>query len=307
MRERTLAVIDLGTYSALLLIAPCRPQGAPEILEQQFRITRLGQGLETNGRIDENTLHHTITVLREYGKLAERWKVSEIFVIGSQVFRTAANSRQARRVIEEESGYSVHELSTQEEARYAYLGAVGTGQGETLVIDVGGGSTELILGRGAEITRSFSVPIGALQLAQKMKGQVTLCSSDRLGLMQYIKLQLREVPFFNEIGAQEETIGTGGTISTLAAMKLKMETYDWKRLNNVSLSRSDIWNLFFEINKLDLARRRQLPGMEAGREDVVLYGALIFLTLMELRQIEWIRVSDRGLRYGYLLFQCNKP
>ncbi len=308
MAGRTLAVIDLGTHSALLLIARCRKQDDPEIVEQAVRITRLGAELNESGRISAESLRTTIAVLQEFTDRARRCKVSGIFLIGTEVFRVARNSPQAIGEIERQTGLKLQVLTPQEEAHFAYRGAVGQvaeDQIARLVIDIGGGSTELILGRGGKIEHSHSLPIGAVKLAQKMNGQVTLCSSDRLGLMQYVKLLLQEVPFRDALSRPQETVVTGGTVTTLAAVKLGMTNYDWDRINRTSLTRAEIWDLFFRLNKLDLAGRRQVPGMEARREDVILYGTIILLTLLELARIDAVRVSDRGLRYGYLAARCR--
>ncbi len=309
MAGRTLAVIDLGTHSALLLIARCRKQGDPKIVEQAVCITRLGAELNKSGRISAESLRTTIAVLQEFTNRARRSKVSGIFLIGTEVFRVARNSPQVIGEIERQTGLKLRVLTPQEEAHFAYRGAVGQvaeDQIARLVIDIGGGSTELILGRGGKIEHSHSLPIGAVKLAQKMNGQVTLCSSDRLGLMQYVKLLLQEVPFRDALSRPQETVVTGGTVTTLAAVKLGMTNYDWNRINRTFLTRSEIWDLFFRLNKLDLAGRRQVPGMEAGREDVILYGTIILLTLLESARIDAIRISDRGLRYGYLAARCRE-
>lgn len=299
------AVIDLGTQAVLLLIATVdeRHHICPGV--QRFRYSGLGQGLKKNGRLASGNMQATLKILDEYKQIISGYGPDiQVTVLGTEALRKAQNGCDFAEQIVQRFGWPVQIISAQDEARLSFLG-VCSGLDETTecwaVLDVGGGSSELAIGRRETVETSASLPIGALTLAEQMKWQINLCSSDRLGLMQIIKLELRKIPFLNTIGEHHTFITYGGTISTMAAIKEGMKEYDSNRINRVTFSRSEIWDWFFLINEMSLAQRRTLAGMEPGRELVLPYGLLIILTLMELGSIEYTHVSDRGLRFGWLV------
>ncbi len=298
------AVIDLGSHSALLLIGALNKTEQIIPLFQEFAVTRLAEDLPATGYIGVAAIERMLAVLQRYAKLIERRGATRVQVVATEVLRRAKNSKEVAALIEARFGWPVHVLSAEEEARYAYRGSLTEpvqAKQKILIVDVGGGSTELITGQGRNITNVTSLPIGALNLAQRMHMQKQLCSSDRLGLMQYLKLAFAEIPFWANIAGQSELIGSGGTATTLAALQLKLKEYDYQRVNRSALSRRQIWRWFFKLNELSLTQRRQLAGMEAGREDVLMYGILIFLTLMELRGLDILHVRQGGVRLGWLV------
>jgi len=303
------AVIDLGSHSALLLVGALDSGDRLRPLVQEFAVTRLAEDLPLTGRIGAAAQERLCRVLQRYAGIIKEQGAVRVGVVATEAMRRAQNSTDIAALIQTRFGWPVHVLSAEEEARYAYRGALtemAEADQKLLIVDVGGGSTELITGQGRNIADVASLPVGALNLAQKMRMQRHLCSSERLGLMQYLKLLFMEIPFWETLDAQSFLIGSGGTATALAALQLKLKTYDGQRVNSCALSRRQLWFWFFKLNDLSPEQRRLLAGMEAGREDVILYGTLIFLTLMELRRLEVLHIRQGGVRYGYLQEMLTK-
>ncbi len=304
--SKPVAVVDLGSHSALLLIAR-HHHGDWQPLYEAFRITRLGEGLQQNGLLSEKSQQRALRTLREFKAVCQQWSCKQVYVLGTEALRLAQNSEQFAELLSRELDWQLNILSPEQEAVCGYLGAISVfpnfKEQAFTVVDVGGGSTEITLGKGVHIEKNASLPIGAARLARGMDFKVTLCSSDRMGLMQLIKTELENLPFWNEIKDSRVLVGSGGTITTLTAVHHKMEHYDAQLINRTTLDREQLWQLYYRINDLTLEERLKLPGIERGREDVLIYGTIIYLTLMELRKLELIRVSARGLRYGYLYFK----
>ena len=304
VKNKPQAVIDLGSHSVLLLIARKEKEKLKPLFED-FAISRLGRGLERSAQLTEQRQTETLNILRRFKQKAQEFDCRQIDVIATEAMRRARNARQFKQRIEQELQLQVKILSPEQEAVYSYLGAISVieefeNQSFT-VIDVGGGSTEITLGRGGQILQHASVPVGAARLAESINFKVKLCSSDRMGLMQIVKDELEKLSFWNEITPSRVLVGSGGTITTLAAVFHQMKHYDAQIINRTVLDKEQIWQMYYRMNEMNLAERLKLAGLEAGREDVITYGMIIYLTIMELRQLPWIRVSAGGVRYGYLL------
>lgn len=301
--NQTFAVIDVGTHSILLLIGRRNLNGGFSVLQQQFATAKLGQNLKKTGQLSAESMQKALETFERMNLEIKKFNTDKVEVIGTAALRTAQNRADFMRQVYERWGWQIKVLSAEEEAYYSYRGSIEAGPSEQenyLVMDVGGGSTELIVGTAKRLENQQSLDLGSVSLAEQLNYKEHLCSSERLGLMTLIKLKLEEVDFLTKRSPDRLLIGTGGTISTLAAIKLQLLTYDSARINSVSLSRDELWKIYFRLNELALPERRKVMGMDPGREDVIIYGLLIFLTFMEFEKIDLIQVSDKGLRFGYM-------
>ena len=296
-------VIDLGSFSALLLIARMDEMGLVQPLLERYKVTHLGEDVAQTGRLKPEAIEQTMNVLAEYQKLIAGYPDTSVFVIGSEALRRAKNSADLHDKIKRRFAWELDILAAQDEAQLSYLGAI-SGMtelsGRCCVVDLGGGSCEFSVGKGWAVESKKSVPIGAVGLYEKSGRKESLCSGERLELFHFVKILLEEHEIKELLSNVEEFIVCGGTITTLAAVKKKLTVYNPGAVNGMALSRKELWDIYFLLNAKTVEERKKIPGLEAGREKVVLFGALIILTLMEWLQIEYIRVSDRGLRYGYL-------
>jgi exopolyphosphatase/guanosine-5'-triphosphate,3'-diphosphate pyrophosphatase len=309
------AVIDIGTNSILLLAGYIESDGRVKEVLQQSAITRLGDSLQGSGMITEDAVKRTEKVFKQYGLLLKKRGIEKVNLVATEILRVAGNRAWFIQRIEDKFGWQIQVLSGEEEAKYSYMGALDVMHEEKqpcLVMDVGGGSSEVILGKSGNIERFESLPVGAVRLWEKMDKKEQLHPEERSYLYDVIRDYFTRLSFWDTITPEHILVGIGGTITTLVAIQECMRTYDAAVVNGYCLTVDQMEALYKRINGLVGAARRKIAGLPRGREDIILYGMLIFLTLMQLTGMAQVIVSDRGLRFGYLKYleegiKGNKP
>jgi exopolyphosphatase/guanosine-5'-triphosphate,3'-diphosphate pyrophosphatase len=297
------AVIDIGTNSILLLIARSNEDGGFESVKQVFTVTRLGESITGKKIITEPAFKRSLGVLQEYRDMIARYQVENIYILGTEMLRQAKNSEIFQTEIRNRFGRDVTVISGEEEGRYTYIGAIAgiaVDNRQVLVVDVGGGSTEIIRGTGKKIERVASLPLGVVRLAEK-HGDVKNWSAklDR----ELIREIERSIGTRRDVltGAPDAImIGSGGTVTTVAAIQKKMRVYEPDAVLGHLLSIDTLESMYDEISRMKVEQRRAITGMLPGREDVLPFGILIYITLMKLAGIRSLYATDRGLRFGYL-------
>jgi exopolyphosphatase/guanosine-5'-triphosphate,3'-diphosphate pyrophosphatase len=298
------AVIDIGTNSILLLAGRLNSDGCVEAVLQKSAITRLGESLQGTGMVGEEAIERSERILDQYRSLLEQRGITEVTLVATEVLRVAKNSKQVIERIKNKFDWQIQVLSGEQEAQFSYIGALDVIQEQKrscLVMDVGGGSSELILGTGNKTELFQSLPLGAVRLWEQMGKKECLTPEDRKHLGEVISdCLINMLSFRDKISPEYILIGIGGTITTLAAIQEGMLVYDADVVNGYCLNADQIETLYHKINVLAAAERQKIPGLARGREDIILYGIVIFLTFMKLVAISQVIVSDRGLRFGYL-------
>jgi exopolyphosphatase/guanosine-5'-triphosphate,3'-diphosphate pyrophosphatase len=303
------AAIDIGTHSALLLIAECRGNQVQPLVDLA-RTTRLGEDLTQTKRVSPAALDRLITVLQTYQAILSEYPIQHLTVFGTAAFRLAENVVACRQVIVAQLGWSLRVLTGEEEARYTFLGisqlltsqpladksAPGT-ESLVLAIDIGGGSTEVIIGSSGHIHRQWSIPVGALLLKQQF-GQADHLSESVLTKMgQFLTNHFAPV---RDIPIPKQVFITGGTATTLAALLQELAVYDFRRIDGFCCTLDRIDALLQELNILTTDQRADLPGMEPGRADVIVPALVILSTLLHQCQCQTVVITIRGARYGIL-------
>ena len=298
-------VIDIGTNSTLLLIGRLNVNNSVESIVQRFNVTRLGEGVHQTAMLNDNAIERTLNVLGKYRDEINNFGPMPVHLIGTQALRIAKNASKFVEIVKKNFNWDIRIISGDEEAQFSFIGAVDGFQAhleQLIVMDLGGGSTEIILGEGNRITGHQSLPLGVVRAAEKlnMKENISGAESDEiigwaLDVFKKLSIPLRSSP--------SRIIGVGGTITTLAAIKEKMNEYDSEKINGCVLSQHDLWTLYNFLNTLSLAERRSIPGLVKGREDVILYGVLIFIAFLQYTTIDHVIASDRGLRFGVLKYE----
>jgi exopolyphosphatase/guanosine-5'-triphosphate,3'-diphosphate pyrophosphatase len=295
------AVIDIGTNSTLLLIGNLTESGKVEIVLQRFHVTRLGEGVHLSGMLTEPAMERTLKILDEYDSEIKQQSQITVHAVGTQALRVARNATEFIKRVKDRYNWDLHVITGEEEARYSFLGAldaIDTDRSEIIVMDVGGGSTEIISGINDSISGHQSLPLGVVRAGEKLKMKVNLDSADRETLVEWAESCFQQLIF--PVSSIAKLIGVGGTITTLAAIKEAMQIYDPEKINGYILNKKNLWALFEKLNALSLEQRRKIPGLVSGREDVIVYGTLLFLAFLNFSGINQIIASDRGLRFGYL-------
>lgn len=304
---RKVCVIDVGTNSVRMIVARASALKIGEILFTQGRITRLGEGLRESGNIQPVPLERTVQVLIEFLERAKAFSPEKIRIVGTSAIRQSENRVEVVREILERTGHLLDVISGEVEARLTYIGALQNMEGLTppyLVLDIGGGSTELIFGEThQEGLKAFSVEVGVVTLTE---GFLTGDPPSRREIMEAEKVVSASLkPVFSQLSpyltSSVTTLGTAGSVTTLLAMALGMKVYNPTLIHGKGLSRSTVQGLFDELAQKTLEERLAIPGIEKGREDLIFAGGLILLVIMRTLSQAGLVVSDAGLREGVVL------
>ncbi len=293
-----LASIDIGTNTALLLIAETTPTHDIRVLHDEARITRLGQGLAHSKNFHPDAQQRLLETLRDYKTTCDRYTVDKIIAVGTAGFRKAQNAKELVETIHQETGISVTIISGEEEAQLSYLSATHdfiSLPTNMLALDIGGGSSELIGAKGG-----ISFDVGAVVLTETFPPQNPPTTDDVFRFRSAIQKQMPEAAVTPWLQENNTLIGLAGSVTTLAAIHLGLETWDGNKVQGTRLSRTMIDAMIDLFTQTTVLEKSKIPGMVKGREDTILAGTLILERAMALCHVDEVIVSDRGLRYGTL-------
>lgn len=304
-----LASIDVGSNTLRLLIAERAAPGTFRPIQVERRITRLGQHFLPSKSLQPEAIERSIAALEEYTDFMQEKHVSGYLAGATAVVREAGNGDQFLRMVHDQLGLRIRILSGPEEARLSLLGvnsAIPTTQTSTIVFDIGGGSTELIWSLAGEegSVGSKSLPLGVVHLTETFLQEDPPGGESCARLRHQVAGVLAGMSFLENM-ADPLWIGTAGTVTTLASMHLQLQRYEPETINGTILNRSWLTELCDQLAQLPIARRSTLPGLEQGREDIILAGGLLTLELMATFAFYHFTVSDAGLLEGLFLELCQ--
>lgn len=295
-----LAAIDIGSNTIRMLIGEVR-NGAILPVSYYRKITRL-KGGQSDAGLTYEAMQRTLVALQGFHAEILALKIDTLTVVGTEALRSAANAKQFIEKVRLQTGMSLNVLSGEEEALCSARGALSVIEptpSTAIIVDIGGGSTEIVVTSGQDVLFGHSCPLGVVRLAE-MEGKraAELISSN----LQTLRMKLKERGLL-EIACRPSTVfvGTAGTITTLAAIDLGMANYDWRRVNNYQLSLTRIDDIYVRLAHMQEPEREQLAGMEPGRGDLILPGLQILKGLLEQFTKKVLIVSDFGLLEGLLL------
>jgi exopolyphosphatase/guanosine-5'-triphosphate,3'-diphosphate pyrophosphatase len=292
------AVIDIGTNSVLLLVARRGPDGALEVARDQSTITRLGQGVASTGVLDTEAIARTLECLERYRHRAEALGAT-ITAVTTEGVRIAKNPLAFLDPAEAVLGTPVRILSGAEEAELSYLSVAREtpGDGPLRVLDIGGGSTELVVGDGRQIHAAVSLPIGSVRLTER---HVTSDPPSPAAIAAIREDALEALRARSPMSPLPELHGLAGTVTTCAALLLDLPEYDRDRVDGSRFTPAQVAALRDALAAETLEERCRRPTLEHGRADVIVAGLTILLAALEHCGAETLVVRDRGLRYALL-------
>jgi exopolyphosphatase / guanosine-5'-triphosphate,3'-diphosphate pyrophosphatase len=284
-----LATLDVGTNSILLLVAELGADGELHAVDDRCRIERLGRGVDESGQLDPEKIRGALDAMREYAEAIRAAGATTVAAVGTQALREATNAREFLDPAAEILGVPVEVIGGEREADLSYLAAARSfpGLGEMIVMDVGGGSTELIVGRGAKRERAVSVPIGSVRLHERH-------GDNRAALALAVDEALAAV----ELPSAVPLVGIAGTVTTLAAVALGLSAYDPDRVHGHRVTRAEVERQVALYLTTPMARRGQIVGLDPKRADVIGAGAVLVERVMARVGADELLVSDRGVRWG---------
>jgi exopolyphosphatase / guanosine-5'-triphosphate,3'-diphosphate pyrophosphatase len=298
-----LAAVDVGTNSVLLLVAERGRDGVVRPVREEADITRLGRGVDRTGLLSAEGIEATLEVLARFATLARADGARALVVTATSAARDARNGSEFLDRARERAGARVEILSGDEEARLSYLAvaqdfAADAGEAGLLAIDVGGGSTELVHGRGKHVLFRRSLDIGSVRLTERCVRTDPPDPGEQEAIRDVVRGALASLPPFPR---EVRVVGVAGTVTSLFAIAHAIEPYDAARVHGGFLPLEDVARVRSRLCALPVAERRVLPGMQSKRADVLPAGALLFETALAHLGAGGARVSDRGLRWGVLL------
>jgi exopolyphosphatase/guanosine-5'-triphosphate,3'-diphosphate pyrophosphatase len=293
MAER-IAAIDCGTNSIKILIGEL-----PHVLVRESRMVRLGQGVDTTRLLRDDALARTFAAIDEYAALVREYDVTRLRFCATSATRDARNAQVFTDGVRERLGVTPEVLSGDEEAALVFDGAVShlrePVEEPVLVVDIGGGSTELVLG-GDRPDAAVSMDIGSVRLHERhlhddppTAEQVAACLAD-------VDRHLEDSPV--PLGDARSVIGTSGTIKTLAAAMLDLPVYDRDAIDGADLGSAETAAYVESLMAMTVAERLSIPSMHPGRADVIGAGALIWARVLGRSGVERYRVSEADILYG---------
>jgi exopolyphosphatase/guanosine-5'-triphosphate,3'-diphosphate pyrophosphatase len=297
------AAIDIGTNSVLLSIAQLDVDGEIRTELDRCTITRLGQGVDGTRRLDPSAVERTLTCLVEYAGLLEAAKVDRLDVVGTSALRDAQASEEFLDRAATVLGRRPRVIAGAEEAELTFRGALsGLGlSGSVVVLDVGGGSTEVISGETAPgastAARRASLDVGCVRMTERHISSDPPHEDALAAIRESTRSELQRLGFRADSGS---LVAVAGTATTLAAVDLELRNYDGARVHGHVFARERLEALLRRISALPNVARAALPGMEPRRADVIVAGGVILTTLLEEFGHDRFIVSDRGVRYGLL-------
>ncbi len=297
------AAVDCGTNSTRLLISDGTTQ-----IERHMRVTRLGAGVDRSGRLDPEAIERTLAVMRDYRQIMDRYEVRGVRIAATSASRDASNRADFFGPATDILGVAPELISGEEEARLSFEGATADlpAGGRTLVVDIGGGSTEFVVGVD-DIEQSLSTDMGCVRLTEKyLHGDPPLPEelSNCLGeVEQHLDDVAREVP--GAAGAVR-FVGLAGTVTTVAAVEIGLAEYDRDAIHHFVLTREAAEDVFRTLATEAIDDRRHNPGLDPGRVDVIVGGCCILVGIFRYFGFSECIVSEADILDGLILSQLRQ-
>ncbi len=309
-KERFIAAIDIGTNSIHMVIANIDPSLPTfNIVAREKDTVRLGDRDPETGFLTEDAMERAFATLKRGQELARSFNVEQTIAVATSAVREAPNGSEFIKTVREQLGLTINLISGQEEARRIYLGVLSAMEFQEqphVVIDVGGGSTELILGNGQEPQCLNSTKVGAVRLAQEYITTDPISKQELQWLRAYIRGRMERPveEIQSHLSSQEplNLVGTSGTIECLATIHAKEKfNSNPNPLQGYSFTTEDLEEIVELLASLDVKKRADLPGMSSRRAEIILPGAMIVLETMKMLEVEKITICERALREGLIV------
>lgn len=296
--RRRVAAIDCGTNSLRLLISDVDAGSKTDLL-REMRVVRLGEGVDHSGTLTAAAIERTLTATREYAEMIAMFDVEDVRFCATSAMRDATNGHELQDAVEKILGVRPVVLAGVDEARASFIGATRELEPvRTLVVDIGGGSTELVVGTGHEIEWSVSLDVGAVRLTERFLAGDPASVNEVTDCMDYLDTVLR--PVVAQMAPIDSFVGVAGTMTTVAAHALTLPSYDSERIHGALIPLDDIRTACVSLVQMSVADRRALPFMHPGRADIIGAGALILDRLAALLplQTKVLAVSEHDILDG---------
>ncbi|MBV8940444.1 MAG: Ppx/GppA family phosphatase [Solirubrobacterales bacterium] len=299
------AIIDIGSNSTRLLIADVEDDRVENELDRRSEVTRLGAGVDVNGRLREDAMERVYAVLNEYEEATEDNDVEKKIAVLTSAVRDAKNGEEFAHTVQEHYGFEPHVLSGDDEAGLTFLGATSGRDPEdharTLVVDIGGGSTELVVGSGREASFHVSTQAGVVRQTERYIDSDPPSADELDELATDVREIISGAVNAEARRAVQHGIGVAGTATSLAAIAQRLDPYDPEKVHGYLLSRAEAERILGELAAIPLAQRRRVPGLHPDRAPTIIAGVIILREVMELFGLSEIEISEHDILRGAAL------
>lgn len=299
------AAIDLGTNAFRLLVAEIGADLGFTVLRVHRVIPRLGEGVSRTGVLSAAAMARALDALREIRAIVDGYPLNAVMAVATSAVREAANAGLFLRRVRSELGFDIEVISGAEEARRTWLGVQAGHSGrpiaDAFVLDIGGGSTEIMHIHGGALLKAVSLNIGVVKLTEQWIHHDPPAASELAALDLAVRDGLREAEPLREGVDRCSVIGTAGTVTTAAALYLNVVRYDPSLTHDTLVPRAAIEEIAARLARMSAVERRSLPTLEPGREDVIVAGLAILRRALDLFGVDHVRVSEYGLREGLIV------
>jgi exopolyphosphatase/guanosine-5'-triphosphate,3'-diphosphate pyrophosphatase len=302
------AVIDLGTNSTRLLIADVE-DGRVEEVERRTTVTNLGRGVDHSNCLSADAIESVCEVVADYRARYQELGAERVMAIATSAVRDAANGEAFIAELRERFDLDTRMLTGEEEAQLTYLGATATRPAEqsTLVFDIGGGSTELIVGSGTEVGFHTSLQAGTIRHSERHLTTDPPDPQELEDLASDVRSLVEKAIAAGPAAGAARAIAVAGTPTSLAAVDQELEPYDSSRVHGYRLGMRKIQRLLSRLSAMPLAERLRVPGLQPGRAPTIVAGTVILVQVMRAFGFEEIEVSERDILHGSALSAAMAP
>ncbi len=300
-----IAIIDIGSNSARLVISHIYKNGAYNMVYNQKEALRLSQKLDKTGRLTEGAFASTLETMKSFAYMCKLYNADKTIAVATAAIRSAPNGPELTRLVEAETGITLHIITGNTEAYISYLGVINTlPVKDGIIFDLGGGSTELILFKNRQIVESVSMPFGAVNTTDMFNTRGTMSPNVYSDMSFFLLSRLAQHPWLKQ--NRLPLIGVGGTARTLGKMQQKRSKYPSSKIHNYKFSAQAFHDIFSQLRGTNLEQRRKIAGLSSERADIILAGAGIVNCLLEITGCKQLIVSGCGLREGLFFDYYSK-
>jgi exopolyphosphatase/guanosine-5'-triphosphate,3'-diphosphate pyrophosphatase len=305
MIDRRVAGIDCGTNSIRLLIADVDTDGRLRDVVRRMEVVRLGEGVDRTGRLSEAALERTRVALVDYTAQIREHGAQAVRMVATSASRDADNAADFKAMVESVLGQDPEVISGDEEARLTFTGAVATlpaHEGQRLLIDIGGGSTEFVRGTGSDVLAAISVDIGCVRMTERhLRTDPPRGREIDAAVADITDIADQALRVADPGREATELVAVAGTATTIAAIALGLKVYDPEATDGTRLTYSQVERVTADLAEADHAARLAIPVMHPGRADVIVGGALVLRTVMERAGLEEVLISEHDILDGIAL------
>lgn len=302
-----IAIIDLGSNTARLLLVNVKENGHFQIVDQLKEAPRLGEGMERDGFLKPARIQETIKTLKMFRKLCDANGVEKTIAVATAAVRRARNQRSFLDEVSATCGIKLRVLSAEEEAMYVYRGVINSMDiPKGIILEIGGGSTKIVYYNRRNLLHHETLPFGAITLTELFSGDGLTPAEQAEKIEEFFTEQLKRIEWLSEVDPEAQMIGVGGSFRNLCRMTKIMKKYPLKAIHNYVVTDTDFNHVYDLLKSLDLDRKKKIKGLSSGRADILPSALAAISAFKKYMNLGNVTISGSGLRTG-ILFNYAMP